>query len=265
MAIKEKKLKYKTKLLADRFVAALSPWPGVECITLNEAARSDTLDPYYAFILDIFYSGPIPPAAERRAHYGEASAFETSSRGDKDRFLIGELPVRLEYKSTQKIDELVSYTDTKLDSLWFIRDSGTYGFYRLAHGEILFSRNTWIRDIREQLANLDAEFWRQTRDAHQSKMEHFLNDLGAALFQRDNFHYLISSALFIKTACLTLFCINHRFEPSHRGYYKQVIELPILPESFPAQLETFLSGESEVTQERKYSLAQVIAREIISL
>jgi hypothetical protein len=259
-------MKYKTKLLADRFVPVLTQWPGVECITLNEAAIPNTLDPYYAFILDIFYSGPIPQAVERRAQYGEdATAFETSSRGDKDRFLIGELPVRLEYKSTQKIEELVSYTDTKLDSLWFIRDSGTYGFYRLAHGEILFSRNTWIRDIREQLGNLGDEFWRQIRDAHQSKMEHFLNDLGAALFQGDNFHYLISSALFIKTACLTLFCINHRFEPSHRGYYKKVIDLPILPESFAAQLETFLNGEPGVTQERKYSLAQLIAREIVSL
>jgi hypothetical protein len=259
-------MKYKTKLLADRFVSVLSQWPGVECITLNEAARSDTLDPYYAFILDIFHSGPIPQAEERRRQYGEdTAAFETSNRGDKDRFLIGEIPVRLEYKAAQKIDELVSYADTKLDSLWFIKDSGTYGFYRLANGEILFSRNTWIQDIRERLTNLGNEFWRQIRDAHQSKMEHFLNDLGAALFQGDNFHYLISSALFIKTACLTLFCINHRFEPSHRGYYKQVIGLPVLPESFAAQLGTFLSSEAEATQERKYSLAQLIARGIVSL
>jgi hypothetical protein len=259
-------MKYKTKLLADRFVSILSQWPGVECITLNEAAIPDTLDPYYAFILDIFHSGPIPPAAERRGQYGkDAIAFESSNRGDKDRFLIGELPVRLEYKSTQKIDELVSYTGINLDSLWFIKDSGTYGFYRLAHGEILFSRNTWIQNIRERLENLDDAFWRQIRDAHQSKMEHFLNDLGAALFQNDHFHYLISSALFIKTACLTLFCVNHRFEPSHRGYYKQVLGLPVLPESFPAQLETFLSDEAEMTQERKYSLAQLMARGIVSL
>jgi hypothetical protein len=112
---------------------------------------------------------------------------------------------------------------------------------------------------------LDDEFWIQMRDAHQSKMEHLLGDLGAALIHEDAFHYLISSALFIKTACLTLFCINHRFEPSHRGYYKQVMELPVLPESFRAQLESFLSDEKEITLERKYSLAQLIARGIVAL
>jgi hypothetical protein len=259
-------MKYKTKQLADRFISVLSQWPGVECVTLNEAAAPDTLDPYYAFILDVFYSGSIPGTEERRRQYGEdVAAFETSTRGDKDRFLIGNLPVRLEYKSTRKIDELVSYTDTKLDSLWFIKDSGTYGFYRLAQGDILFSRKTWIQDIRERLGKPDKEFWIQMREAHQSKMEHFLSDLGAALYQGDDFHYLIASAGFIKTACLTLFCINQRFEPSHRGYYKQVLKLPVLPESFPAQLETFLSDDAESTQERKYSLAQLIARGIIAL
>ena len=68
------------------------------------------------------------------------------------------------------------------------------------------------------------------RAVNQSKMEHLLNDLGAALFEEDDFHYLISEALFIKTVCLTLFCINHRFEPSHRAYYKQALKLPVLPD-----------------------------------
>jgi hypothetical protein len=103
------------------------------------------------------------------------------------------------------------------------------------------------------------------RDVNQSKMEHFLGDLGAALFQEDDFYYLISASGFIKSVCLTLFCINRRFEPSHRAYYRQAIELPVLPESFPAQLETFLRQGSDITKERKYSLAQIIARGIIVL
>jgi hypothetical protein len=103
------------------------------------------------------------------------------------------------------------------------------------------------------------------RAASQSKMEHLLNDLGAALFEEDDFHYLISSALFINTVCLTLFCINRRFEPSHRAYYKQALELSVLPEGFRAQFDSFLRSDVEMTRTRQYTLAQVIARNVINL
>jgi hypothetical protein len=258
-------MRQKTKILADRFVSLLSQWQKVECISLNEAADSDILDPYFALILDVYHSGPVPAPEERSALYGsDITVFETSSQGNKDRFLIGNLPVRLEFKATGKIEELVSFTDTRRESLWLTKDSGTYGYYRLAHGDILFSRTDWINKIRTRLSHLDNNFWIQVRDAGQSKMEHYLSDLGAALMNADEFHYLISSALFIKSACLNLFSINHRFEPSHRAYYKQVMELPLLPPSFKAQLETFLC-ESALSMDRKYSLAQVIARGIIAL
>jgi hypothetical protein len=259
-------MKYKTKLLADRFAETLSQWPGVECVSLNEAALPDTLDPYFALILDVFYSAPIPNAEERGTLYGnDVAAFETSSQNAKDRFLIGGLPVRLEYKSTEKIEELISMADTRLDQLWLIKDSGTYGFYRLAQGEILFSRNGWIDGIRQRLCSVGDQFWDETRAFHQSKMEHFLGDLGAACQQGDDFHYLIASAGFIKTACLSLFCLNRRFEPSHRAYYKQVLKLPVLPESFRAQIETFLRGDPDMDMERRFALAKLIARGIVGL
>jgi hypothetical protein len=259
-------MKYKTKLLVDRFAAALSAWPGVECITLNEAALPDTLDPYFALILDVFCSAPIPGAEDRCRLYGDdVAAFESSGRNEKDRFLIGDIPVRLEYKFIGKIEELVTIADTKQESLWLIKDSGTYGFYRLDRGEIIFSRNNWINLIRKRLENLGDRFWDEIRGAVQSKMEHFLSDLGAACFQGDAFHYLTSSAGFIKTACLTLFCVNRRFEPSHRAYYNQVRELPVQPESFLAEFDTFLSNEPDMTMERRFAVAKLIARSIVTL
>ena len=253
-------------MLVERFAETLSQWPGVECITLNEAALPDTLDPYFALILDVFYSGSIPGDEERCSRYGDdVAAFESSGHNEKDRFLIGDIPVRLEYKCIGKIEELVSIADTKQESLWLIKDSGTYGFYRLAHGEIVFSRTNWIDAIRRRLEHLGDRFWLETRGAVQSKMEHFLLDLGAACFQGDEFHYLIASAGFIKAACLTLFCINRHFEPSHRAYYKQVRELPLLPASFSAELETFLSGGPEMNMERRFAVAKLIARSIVAL
>ena len=259
-------MKFKTKVLVDRFAQTLSAWASVECITLNEAALPDTLDPYYALILDVFCSSAIPNVEQRQKKYGDdVAAFESSGRNEKDRFLIGDIPVRLEFKNTKKVEELVSIADSKPDSLWLIKDSGTYGFYRLAQGDVIYSRNDWIYDVRKRLDNLGDQFWTWMRTAAQSKMEHFLLDLGAACFQGDDFYYLISSSGFIKTACLTLFCINKCFEPSHRAYYKQVRELPILPESFLGELDTFLANEPAMSMERRLGVANLIARKIVAL
>ena len=259
-------MKYKTKMLVDRFTEILSSWEGVECITLNEAALPDTLDPYFALILDVFYSSPLPGADERCGLFGDdVAAFECSSQGGKDRFLIGDIPVRLEYKKTSKIDELVDIACSNHESLWFIKDSGTYGFYRLANCDIIFSRSNWIHDVRKKLENIGEQFWTEMRSAVQSKMEHFLSDLGASCFQGDKFHYLIASAGFIKTACLTLFCINKRFEPSHRAYFKQVCELPVLPESFSGEFQTFLEDNSAADLDTRFYIAKLIAQKIVLL
>jgi hypothetical protein len=253
-------------MLADRFAEIFSQWPGVVCVALNEAALPDTLDPYFALILDVYYTGSIPESGERFSRFGEdAAAFETSSSGNKDRFLIGDIPVRIEYKPASQAEELASIAGAMHEKIWLIKDSGTYGFYRLANGEILFSRGDWINNIRERLKNPGDGFWRQMREASQSRMEHFLSDLGAAFIQGDDFYYLMSSAGFIKNACLTLFSINRTFEPSHRAYYNQVLGLRELPESFAAQLETFLRNDSSITMERKYNLAQLMARGIVAL
>jgi len=75
----------------------------------------------------------------------------------------------------------------------------------------------------------------------------------------------VASAGFIKAACLSLFCANRRFEPSHRAYYKQVLELPLLPEKFPGALENFLGGDSGATMERRFSIAKLIAKGIVIL
>ena len=259
-------MKYKTKVTADRFIGILSEWPGVECVILNEAALADVSDPYYALILDVFFSAPIPGAQERCRIYGnDVAAFESSGQNEKDRFLIGDIPVRLEYKNIEKIEGLVDITDAKVDSLWLIKDSGTYGYYRLVHGDIVFSRGKWIYSVRKRLENTVDTFWKEMKGAAQSKMEHFLSDLGAASFQSDEFHYLLASAGFIKAACFTLFCANRRFEPSHRAYYRQVLELPLLPTSFPAELENFLGIEPGASMERRFYLAKLIAKGIVAL
>jgi hypothetical protein len=255
---------YKVKELTSRFSSLLSSWACVECVSLNEAALPATFDPYFALIIDVFCDAAIPEQFTREECYGDdICAFESS--GNKDRFLIGDIPVRLEFKFTKNIDDVVSIAVEGNERLWMIKDLGTYGFYRLCNGDILFSRGAWIDKVRKRLCGLSDSFWTVMRQANQSKMEHFLSDLGAALIQGDDFFYLISGSGFIKTACLTLFCVNRRFEPSHRAYYKQIIEVPVKNDAFCAQLETFLRNENDITMERRYALAQLMARGIIML
>jgi hypothetical protein len=171
----------------------------------------------------------------------------------------------VEYKLVKKIEEEVAIACGDGSSLWRLKDSGTYGFYRVAASEILFDRGVWLPAIRAKLANLSDEFWKGIREAVESKMEHYLSDLGAALFANDDYFYLVSLANFIKMACLTLFCINKRFEPSHHYYRAQVTSLAGLPASFATQLEIMLSRNSTVTADRKYSIACLIARGIALL
>jgi len=257
-------MKYRVRKLVDEYTEVLSAWPEVECVALNEAALPDVLDPYFAVILDVYHRGNIPaPEARRQAYGAQASLFETSFQRNKDRFLVGDLPVRIEYKNTRQVEELVDLADSRREGLWLIKDSGTYGYYRLAYGEVRFSRSGWIEGLRQRLFNLDDDFWARMRDASQSKMEHFLADLGAAALQGDDFFSLMSASGFLKFACLSLFAVNHRFEPSHRGYAKQLRDLKKLPTTFAAQFENFFQQGQGMTQQ--YSLAQLMAKSILAL
>jgi hypothetical protein len=258
-------MKPKVRELADALVAAISGWESVECVCLNEAATTDTLDPYFALILDVYVHGKIPALPDRLKAYPEHTVHETSPTGHKDRFLVGELPVRIEYKSVERIEELVGIAEGLGSDLWKLRDSGTYAFYRLVHCRSLFQRTDWLVRITGALSSLPDDFWVAMRSFYQSSMEHYLSDLGAALVQDDPFHYMISAANFIKYACAALFMENGQFEPSHRGYLAQVSALRTLPDDFAGRFESFLRPDSELPPLRKYEIAKLIARSVVSL
>ncbi len=258
-------MKPKVRELAETLASSLSAWTSVECICLNEAATADTLDPYFALILDVYTRGDIPNPQTRRDSYPEHTVFETSPTGTKDRFLVGELPVRIEYKSLERIEELASIALRSGSDLWKIRDSGTYVFYRLAHCHPLFQRSDWLSTVTVRLADLPDSFWTRMGSFYRSSMEHYLSDLGASLMQEDSFHNMISAANFIKFACAALFMENGEFEPSHRGYLNLVNRLKTVPDDFPGRFESFLRPDSELSPERKYEIAKLMAKSIMGL
>lgn len=251
--------------LTDSLLTIVSAWPQVECVSLNEAARTDVLDSYFALVFDVYYKDSLPSVEDRKAKFVGAQVFETSPVGSKDRFLMNGIPVRMEYKNILKVEETVSVASGPKENLWHIKDSGTYGFYRLLEGEVLYQKSSWIDNICHMLKKLPEDFWVTMRGFYQTTMEHYLMDLGAAVVQNDSFNYLVSSSGFIKSACAVLFMINHRFEPSHKAFNTKIQELKILPEGFYGWFESFLRSDETLSSSRKYTIAQQLAKTIMHL
>lgn len=258
-------MKPKVRELANELVATISSWESIEAICLNEAAAADTLDPYFALILDVYTHADVPPPSVRQTAYPAHSVFETSPTGSKDRFMVGELPVRIEYKSVERIGELTEIALRSGSDLWKIRNSGTYVFYRLVHCKPLYEKSAWLDVTNSTLETITDSFWVQMRSFYQSTMDHFLSDFGAALVRDDPFHYMVSSASFIKYACAALFMENGQFEPSHRWYFTKVQELKTLPDDFAGRFESFLRRDTELPPARKYEIAKLLATSIIKL
>lgn len=149
--------------------------------------------------------------------------------------------------------------------IWALNKTGTFMFYRIEVGKILRQKSEWLDTIKENLKDFPDSFWNAFILSLRATMEHHLSDLGAAAFRGDKFFFLISSAGFIKSACSVVFAANHRFEPSSRFIYSKVLELPELPVSFEARLESFLRDDEEFPPERKHKIAELMAKSIISI
>ncbi|HUW40521.1 MAG TPA: DUF4037 domain-containing protein [Rectinemataceae bacterium] len=259
-------MRLKVERLADSLTQVISSWNSVECVALAEHSEDDTLDPYFALVLDVYHREAVPGADERHAAFSAAlgglGAFESSAAQPKDRFFFEGLPVRVEYKDAAGVDEIL---DRGLGFLWVLKNSGTYMFYRLESSRVLFQRSPWIDEIRAQLRLLSPEVWEGLREAFEAKMEHSLSDLGAAALLDDGFFYNVSFAGFLRYAAAVLFIKNRRFEPSHRAIGTQLMELKELPEDFEGRWETFLRSDSDMSRSQQYKLAELIAKSILAL
>ncbi|MBN1687157.1 MAG: DUF4037 domain-containing protein, partial [Spirochaetales bacterium] len=237
-------------------------WDGVDCILLAETPKSDDYDPYFFISLDVYYRGRLPDVDDRQRQFSDAGAFESSSVASKDRFLLEDIPVRVEYKDMGRIDEILQRTK---DNMWVFRQTGTYMFHRLETGKVLYAESEWIETIRGDLKALPDTFWALLVQSSRATMEHYLSDLMTSVIQENNLYYLISSAGFIKSYLSLLFVANRRFEPSARKLYETVWELKELPENFKGRFESFLRDSPDFPPSRKMELAELMARSILPM
>ncbi len=254
-------MKHKVERLANALTTVLSSWECVECIAVGEHAEMDTLDPYFALVLDVYVRSRVPDPELRQAAFGNPGAFESAQGQTKDRFFLESLPVRVEYKKVTEIDRLL---DHSLDFLKILKNSGTYPLYRLQTARILFARTSWIEGAQARLGHLGEDFWSVMQQTFLTKMEHYFSDLGEAILCEDDFYYAVSAAGFLRFAAASLFMANRRFEPSHREINSQLRQLPRLPEDFIGCWENFILDEGESGRSRKRGLAELIAKSLVA-
>lgn len=254
----------KVKDFSERITQWLKSWKGVKAISLADTADVDSFDPYFSLAMDIYCDGEIPSQEERQSWVFDqgGAAYESSRVNRKDRFLWQDLPVRIEYKETAHIESVLEGLATPK---WLFKEKGTYLFYRLKRGHLLYDDEGWYAQALTALEDLPDSFWSMLRDTSQIKMEHYLSDLGAAVFREDRLYYYVSISGFLRGVCKTIFAVNKEFEPSPRMFTQKVTSLAILPPGFEANYNSLLREDRELDPGRKWEIAQLLAKGILDL
>ncbi|MFP4409687.1 MAG: hypothetical protein ACLFPW_14290 [Spirochaetaceae bacterium] len=255
-------MQQKRQQVIDQVRAVLNDWREIETVSLLDFGE-DIYDPYFFLSLDVFYKEFLPEPEERAEAFSFAEHFESNLGRGKDRLLIDEIPIRLEYKRAADVTETVN---TALHTPGELSEPGTYLFHRLCESRTLIERSDWLSKLRHALEKeLPEEFWQFQRSALQLKMEHYLSDLMASVLMDDELFYFVSAAGFIRSLCSVLFAVNHTFEPSGRFLGEKTAELPILPESFAGLFDTFLREDATISRHKRREVAELLARGVISL
>lgn len=245
----------------DTLTALLCSWDEVSAVAVNSQG-DDLYDPYFSISFDVYTIGAVRKTEERARAFGDVGAFESSSLTHKDRFLLGDIPIRIEYKLCARFDEVVQAARR---GVFELRDTGTYALWRLGAAEITFSRDGWVERVRESLEQLPDEFWSRLRAIQEARAEHLYSDLMAATVRGDTFYFVATAGPFLVAICSLLFTINHKLEPAPRMLRTAVLELERLPSSFQANVEHFVAQETALTMTQRGELAELMVRGVLSL
>lgn len=249
------------KTTSDRIAEVLGTWETVDTVTVLRFG-TDRYDPSFFLSFDVYYHGTVPHPDDRQGAFFFGAAHESTVDGQKDRFLVDDVPVRLEYKAISEIDSLVSIARNA--------DRGdftgtTYGFFRLKTADVVLNRSNWLSVVRQLLEDLPEEFWVRRIEILRAHMEHALSDLTSAAYAEEPLFFELSLARFIETSCGLIVALNRRFDPPGRILRDQILGLPVLPEEFESRFEHLLRHEGSVSGTRKRQIAELLARSLLRL
>jgi hypothetical protein len=253
---------HKVEELTNFLKDTISGWTNIECITADPRSEIFAFDPYFALVIDVYHKGKIPVPEKRRKSFGDPGAFETAAGGTKDRFFLQEIPIRIEYKDLLGINRLV---EKPINHLKFLKNSGTYSFFRLMNNRVIYDATGWVERTRRCLGSFPESAWDALRDSFSAKMEHYLADMGAASFSGDKYFLLLSESGFLRYAAASVFMFNREFEPSHRDIEEHLRKLPRMPEGFWTAWDLLLQKERETPAQKRFEIARMLAKSVFSL
>jgi len=249
------------EISSERITEVLHGWDTVDTVTVLKFG-ADRYDPSFFVSFDVYYHGTVPEPDQREADFAFAAGYEATVDGRKDRFLMDDIPVRIEYKAIREVDAQVAAAGNAEDGDF---SGTTYGFFRLIHAEIIMNRSNWLPVVRRILNQLPEAFWIRRIEMLQAHMEHALSDLTSAVYAEENLFYELSLGRFLETSCGLMFALNRRFDPPGRILRAQINELPRLPEEFDSRFEHLLRHDSAVPGSRKRQIAELLARSLLRL
>ncbi len=248
--------------IIDSLIDIITTWEGLDAITSMEFLADETFDAYFFISLDVYYSKELPVFETRRDSFSDAIAFESSRAHLKDRFLVHDIPIRLEYKKLSTYaDMLNNYKQYERQ----YRGSGTYGLYRIENAHIRYDPESKFKNLQKIIQKPENEYWRFLYNIFRGTTVHFLGDLSAAALRNDHYFFLFSSSGFLHNFIRLLFTINKQFECSGRQVYKDVFTLNILPENFVGRFETFLRSDGGISLEKKAEVAELLTTSVIGM
>jgi hypothetical protein len=255
-------MRKKVERIAYDMAQRLAACPETECVTIGPAAEIDVLDPYFSLVLDAFWKGAPPNEETRRKIYANSETLELDTSAVKDRLIIDDIPVHIDYKSVENTSDFFRGDESIFRVL---QEAGTHRLYRLKNNHVLFDRSGWIGEVRAKLDRIPGPFWEDIVSAFARKLEHTLSDFGATVLRQDDYFYTVTLGNFSRFVVSFLFAVNREFEPAHRFVSERILKLPILPEDFAGRWETLLRYETELTPSRKYEIAKLIAKSCMDL
>ncbi len=245
----------------ERIIPVLETWNTVDAV-LCLRFGGDRYDPSFFISYDVYHKDAVPSPDQRAEALSFAAGFETTVDGQKDRFLVEDVPVRLEYKSIHAIAAQIRGAMRDIDPEVVTQ---TYGFYRIQVGNELLSRSPWLEQTREALRELPITFWQHQTWFFRARMDHSLSDLSSAAYAEEELFFQISLASYLENLSSLLFAINREFEPSGRALRPALRKLSILPEEFETRLDYLLDTGGHIGKSRKREIAQLIARSVLRL
>lgn len=249
--------------LVETLLGALAADESVECVQrIPYHGGGLPSSPLFCLKLDLYYRKAIPPFPGRLAGLTNAEFVETSLAKEKDRFFLDRMPVHLDYKRVDDVENLLDATDGLAPGL---RHDGTYGLFRLYHGIPVHHRTDWIKKVKARLEDLPDSFWSFERRNLAGRLEHQISDMAAAVFNRDGLFFQMALARYLETLTDLLFAINKQFAcpPEERKFGLDGLEL--LPTGFTGYFDSLLREDAGFDRDRRLALARHLATSVLAL